>query len=273
MSIAPLASYNSERMASGKASRRRRAAQQRAAVVVQRRRRNTVRRHWVLVALVAAVALALGLGIGVAALGKSSDPSEGTTLSNAVDAAAVFEGIPQAGPALGRPDAPVTVVEFADVQCPYCRAFAVESLPTLVEEQIRTGKARLEIRGLSFLGPDSERGMRAALAAGQQGRLFELTELLYYNQGVENAGWLSQGLVEAAARSFPGIDVARLVDDMDSGIVSDTLHHHAEEAQERGVIGTPTFFVGPTGGELRKVEIADPTDIAPIQRAIARAAR
>src|ERR687895_662573 len=74
--------------------------------------------------------------------------------------------------------APVTLVEFVDLQCPYCREFAVDAFPALVEKYVRTGKVRIELRGLAFLGPDSERGLRAGFAAGRQGRMFDLMELL-----------------------------------------------------------------------------------------------
>jgi protein-disulfide isomerase len=261
-------------VASGRASKRKRAAQraQAAAVAQQQQRRRRLGRRWVLLSVVAAVALAVGVGVVLAAAGKTkSDPTQGSTLPNAADAAALFAGIPQQGTALGRVNAPVTVVEFVDLQCPFCREFAVESIPTLVEKHVRTGKARLDIRGLVFLGPDSERGMRAAFAASRQNRMFDLMELLYYNQGAENSGWLSQDLIEAGARSFPGLDVARLVDDMDSGAVSELLSEHADEAERRDVSATPTIFVGPTGGKLTQVLIDGPTDVAAVERAIAAA--
>jgi protein-disulfide isomerase len=261
-------------MASGKASKRKRAAQRQQEAVVAEQQRSVLTRRWVLLSLAAAVVVAVGLGAVIAAAGRSdSDPSVGTTLGNAAEASALFAGIPQQGPVLGRADAPATVVEFADLQCPFCREFAVESMPTLVEKYVRTGKARLEIRGLSFLGPDSERGVRAMLAAGQQNRLFDLMELLYYNQRAENSGWLSQDLIEAAARSFPKLDVARLVDDMDSASVSELVRAHADEAEEREVSATPTFFVGPTGDTLKKVDIEGATDVAALERAIVAASR
>lgn len=257
-------------MASGKASRRKRAAQKMEAPALKGRRPSVDRRRWVLVAVAAAILVAVVLGAALARSG-SETVEGGETLTDGPAAAAVFKGIPQSGDALGRPNAPVTLVEFVDLQCPFCREFAVESMPTLVEKHVRTGKVRIELRGLVFLGPDSERGMRAALAAARQNRMFEFTELLYYNQGAENAGWLSQEMVEAAARSLPGIDVARLVDDMDSDAVSDLLDEHADEAERHGVNSTPTILVGATGGELKRVAIDSPSDLATVEQAIAAA--
>lgn len=261
-------------MASGKASRRKRAAlQAKQAQAVRNQRPLVDRRRWVLLTVGAALLVAVVVGAVLArSSGSEGVSADGATLTSGPDASAVFKGIPQQGTVLGRESAPVTVVEFVDLQCPFCREFAVESLPTLIEKHVRTGKARLELRGLSFVGPDSERGLRAALAAARQNRMFEFTELLYFNQGAENSGWLSQDMVEAAARSLRGLDVTGLVADMDSGAVSDLMHEHADEAELRGVDSTPTIFVGPTDGELKHVAIESPTDLAAVEEAIAAAA-
>jgi protein-disulfide isomerase len=165
----------------------------------------------------------------------------------------------------------VTVVEFVDLQCPFCREFEFETLPDLVRDHVRDRTVRLELRGLAFIGPDSERGLRAVLAAGLQDRLYEMKALLYANQGVENAGWLTEDLVEAAGRSIPGLDVQQLLDDMESDEVTSLVAEHAADAERRGVASTPTILVGRTGGELGIVEMSSPTDMAAIERAIAAA--
>jgi protein-disulfide isomerase len=231
------------------------------------------RRRWVFVALAGAVVVAIAAGVILSTRDSEDTGGDGRTLPNAAEAVAIFSGIPQQGPVLGRANAPVTIVEFVDLQCPFCREFVIEAVPTLIQRQIRPGKARLEVRGLAFLGTDSERGMRASFAAGRQGRMFQLMELLYYNQGAENSGWLSQELVEAAARSVPGLDEARVLQEMDSAAVSNLLEEHAEEAERREVTGTPTIFVGPTGGELTRVTLSSATDVAAVEKAISAAAK
>ena len=71
---------------------------------------------------------------------------------------------PRTGTAIGSPDAPVTLVEFADLQCPFCAQWATDAFPDLVEEYVRPGRLRIEFRGLAFIGPDSEKALRAALS-------------------------------------------------------------------------------------------------------------
>ena len=137
-------------------------------------------------ALVLGVGVALLLGfalIGTSRLGAETDPPRVQERAAATPASPLLDGIPQDGTVLGRPDAPVTLIEYADLQCPYCAQWARGALPLLVREYVRTGKLRIEFRGLAFIGPDSDTALRAALAAGRQNRLWNVVELLYADQG------------------------------------------------------------------------------------------
>lgn len=259
-------------MASGKASKKKRAQVRVQAPARRTDSRSGDRRLWVAAAVGAVLVLAALAAVLLTRGGGGGDAGVGTTLPEAAEITQLFRGIPQEGAALGRPDAPVTLVEFLDMQCPFCRDFETDVVPTLVRERVREGTLRLETRGLSFLGPDSERGLRAILAAGLQGRLFELKALLYANQGAENSGWLSQDLVEAAARSIPGLDLPRLVEDMGSDAVDELMAQHEDEAERRGVDSTPTVLVGPTGGELRIVRMQSAGDLAAVEATIEAAA-
>ena len=131
----------------------------------------------------------------------------------------VFKGIPQQGNVLGKASAPVTMVEYVDLQCPVCRAFETEVMPTIIDRYVRTGKVKVEARTIAFIGPDSDRGRRAAIAASRQNRLFDFEQLLYANQGPENGGWLDDSMVTAAAKSIPGLDVQTLLDTRNSASV------------------------------------------------------
>jgi protein-disulfide isomerase len=230
----------------------------------------------------AAVLVLAAVGIGVA-IAVSSGGSSGSTadvpqrgsLANALPGAGtvhrLFAGIPQRGNELGRASAPVTMVEYIDPQCPYCREFEATALPRLVTRFVRSGKLRIEARPISILGPDSDRGNRAIIAAGQQGRLFNVAELLYFNQGPENTGWLSDSMITAAAASIPGIDVPRLLDARGGARVGDQLQALASLAKADVVSRTPTILVGKTGERARPVSLTSPADAGPIVSAINRA--
>jgi protein-disulfide isomerase len=196
-----------------------------------------------------AVAAALVAASVVASRGSSSSPSASTSAPLAARGGtlALLRGIPQHGATLGRPNAPVTLVEYADIQCPYCARFAVEDLPTLVSDYVRTGRVKIVFRGLAFVGPDSDTALRTAIAAGRQGRLWDVVDLLYHNQGIENSGWASDGLLRQVVKSLPSVDVHRVFVDRESSFAYGQRDAAAQLAQLDGVTGTPAFAVGHTG--------------------------
>ena len=251
-------------MPSGKQSKRRRQA---AATAPPPRRRQASPR--VLIgALVAVVLIAIGIVVGVILLGGSggsSSSANATTLPSAGDAQQLLAGIPQHGTVLGKPSAPVTMTEWIDLQCPYCQQFETQVLPVLIRKYVRTGKLKVDARLIGFLGPDSQRGRLAALAAGKQNKLFNMSELLYYNQGPENTGWLNDDLLASAAASIPGLDAERVLSERNSSQISNEANALDTQAQEQGVNLTPTILVGKTGGQPKLVT---PSDSATVARAI-----
>ncbi len=159
-----------------------------------------------------------------------------------------FAGIPQSGAALGDPKAPVTLVEYADLQCPYCAEWARGTLPILVDEYVRTGKLRIVFHGLAFVGPDSEQGLRAAVAASRQNRLWDVVHGLYLQQGPENSGWITEPLLEEIA----GRKALAQSNEM---WVTRRLQLASQAAEAAGVTGTPAFQVGRTGAKLQLVPV------------------
>jgi protein-disulfide isomerase len=213
-------------------------------------------RTGIFIAVAAAAAVLAAVLIALSQLGAHKSSSPPAPAPGAADTIALLRGIPQQGPALGDPDAPVTLVEYADLQCPYCAQWATATLPTLVRDYVRTGHVRLVFRGLAFIGPDSELALRSALAAGQQNRLWQVVHLLYTNQGEENTGWVSEDLLRSVGSAVPGLDEERVLDGGHSAAVDTALAAAAGAATDAGVTGTPTFEVGRTGGVLARLEIA-----------------
>jgi len=166
----------------------------------------------------------------------------------------MLDGVPQSGVVLGRDDAPVTLVEYGDIQCGHCRHFAQDAFPHLVWDYVREGHLKIEFRGLHFIGADSEKALRAALAAGEQDRLWHVLDLLFYSQGPPNTGWVSDQLLRSIGAAVPGVDVERMLADMDSAAVSERIAADAQAAQRAQVPGTPYFELGRTGEELEPFE-------------------
>jgi protein-disulfide isomerase len=141
-------------------------------------------------------------------------------------------------------------------------------MPTIIDRYVRTGKLKVEARPIAIIGPDSERGRRAMIAAERQNRAFNFAQLLYFNQGAENSGWLDDSMVAAAARSIPGVNVKALEDAMNSSSVADEAQTYDQEAQTDKVGGTPTVLAGKTGGKLATVTPGGSPDVAALSAAI-----
>ena len=227
--------------------------------------------------MVVLAAVAVVLGVVLSGGSSKTDVAARGSLTDALPFAAEVQrelkDIPQQGNVLGSPAAPVTLIEYIDLQCPYCRQFETEALPTLLSRYVRTGKLKVEARVLGFLGPDSERGRAAAIAAGRQNKLFNFTQLLYSNQGGENTGWLDDDMVASIAASIPGLDVPQLLSDRGSETVDDQANAFDSQATEGGVGATPTILVGKSGATPQQVTLSSPSDIQAIAQAIGSALR
>ena len=217
--------------------------------------------------------IAGAVAIVVAAVVISTSGSDKATPKRSVaEINRTFAGIPQSGITLGRPDAPVTVSEFADLQCPFCRQFSENALPAVVRDRVRTGKARIVFRNLTFIGDDSVKAAKFAAAAGLQNRLWQVTEQLYANQGVENSGWVTDDALRSIGAKVPGLDVDKAFAAMESPAVARQIAAAKAEQSRYGVQGTPTFVVGPTGGKGAIAQgVTPPYDAGQLEAAIDQA--
>jgi protein-disulfide isomerase len=236
-----------------------------AAAAATRRRRLTM-----LGAVVGAAAIVVAVLIAVSASGsgkKTSTAASSGPVAGARESTAMLSGIPQKGNVLGDPKAPVRVIEFADLQCPFCRDYTLNTLPRLVRDYVRPGKVRMAFQSLAFIGDDSVRAARVAEAAAQQNKLWNVVDTTYFNQGKENSGWASDALLKRIAGAVPGLDADRAFAARDSAAVTNALKSAQTLATSSGVESTPTFLVG-RGSRLKAVDAAGLP--AAIKAAVAR---
>ena len=232
--------------AKAKAREQREAAERQEAQAASRKRRLMLL-GGVLVAAIAVIAVVV-----VISQSGTDDPvsaEEGTTQANTL-----FAGIPQTGNVLGDPDAPVTIEEYVDLQCPFCQRFSQEGLPDIVKEYVKTGQAKIVLQTLTFIGADSERGARVAWSAADQNKMFEFVENFYANQGEENSGYATEAFLKKVAGGVEGLDVQKALDGRDSAKVSSSIPGSQSAATKANVDSTPTFLVGPSDGTLSKIE-------------------
>jgi protein-disulfide isomerase len=247
---------------SSRAAQKNEARQARIALEAERERvaRRQLRRRRLAGTVVAAAAV---LAVSVAlSSGRSQHASAATGghVSGAAFSRNLFAGIPQHGTQLGNPAAPVRLVEFADLQCPYCDEYAVQALPTLVKDYVRTGKVQMEFENLSFIGPDSVKAGRVATAASQQNKLWNFVDLLYLNQGTENTGYVTAAYLRRLLDAVPGLNVPVALHASETPAAGAALAGANQLATHDGVGGTPTFLIGRTGGGLRPFQ---PSSLTP----------
>jgi protein-disulfide isomerase len=154
----------------------------------------------------------------------------------------LLAGIPEHDGVLGDPNAKVTVTEFLDLQCPICAEASKQTLPTLINDYVKTGKVKLQARTLHFIGPDSARAAQAAEAAQEQGRLWPFVEAFYAAQGAENSGYVTDGFLRDVAKAA-GADPDKVVD----GGSKAGMTRADADAAKLGVNSTPTFTVTKNG--------------------------
>ena len=188
---------------------------------------------------------------------KSTPAPAASGVAGAKETAALFDGIEQKGAVLGDPKAPVTLVEFADIQCPYCAEYAAKALPGLVRDYVGTGKVKMEFRPVVFIGQDSLDGGRVVGAAANQGKGWNAMDLLFHNQGKENSGWLTDSLQGKILGAIPGLDAQKAMADRAANSVRLQLVRADNLSKKYKIEGTPSFLVGRTGGKLEPLEPYD----------------
>jgi protein-disulfide isomerase len=225
------------------------------------------RRLKILGGVVGLAAIAVIVAVLVSSGGLKSSDIKGADAVNAR-----FAGVPQKGPELGDPAAPATLVEFADLKCPFCKEFADGSLPTLVENYVKPGKLKIIFRNVTILDqntqePDSTNAAKMAAAVGLQNKLWNFVDLFYINQKDEATTYATDAFLRAIATAIPGLDVNKAMAARNSAAVKAQLALAEEQYTKEGIQGTPSFLVGPSGGKLNQVtldSLDDPTPITSI---------
>jgi protein-disulfide isomerase len=223
------------------------------------------------VAVIAVVVVLIVVFTGGGSSTPKGVPSTGSIASGLPGSPEVdryFKGIPQKGMTLGSPFAKVTMIEYIDLQCPFCQEFDTQVFPDIVAKYVRTGKVKVEARVVDFIGPDSSRGRKAMIAAGNQNKAFNYAEVLYFNQGTENTGWLNEDMVASAAASIPGLHVAQLLADRSSPAVAKTASDFDAAMLADKVQSTPTVLVGRAGAKPKAVAYQSVTDKTPFFAAL-----
>ncbi len=154
------------------------------------------------------------------------------------DGSGVLQGQDGGDYFMGSPDAPVTMIEYSDFQCPYCGRFVSETFPQIEQNYIDTGEAKLIFKQFPLpFHSNAQSAAEAAECAGEQGKFWEMHDKLFGNQAS-----LGRDSYIAWAGQL-GLNVAAFQDCIDSSRYSAQIAADMQDGQSAGVSGTPSFVI------------------------------
>ncbi len=145
--------------------------------------------------------------------------------------------------AAGDPNAPITITEFSDYQCPFCKRFSDNTERRLVETYVATGKVYFVYRSFGqFIGPESRAAAEASYCAGDQNKFWEYHDLLFANHTGENVGDYTDRKLLAFADSL-GLDMDIFRSCYNGGKYSDAVDQDARDGLAANIQATPSFVL------------------------------
>lgn len=157
-----------------------------------------------------------------------------------------------AAPVEGNEDAPITIIEFGDYQCPKCKGWFQNEKSKITSNYITKGIAKLYFLDSAWLGDDSIAAAQATYCADDQGKFIEYHSTLYNNQAGIQDGWANMDALKQFAKDLE-LDAELFNECLDSGIYADRVSHNTEVGASLGVVGTPYFFIVGSDGDIKKI--------------------
>ena len=187
-----------------------------------------------------------GLVLVVLAIVIVSQISTNTTAKTDIIIPEIVKANQTDGLTMGDPNAKVTVIEFADFQCPYCGVYWKQVEPTIIENYVNTGKVRFVYHPFSFLGggswDESVKSTEAAYCANDQGKFWEYRAMVYANQNGENQGAFSKAKLLAFAEAID-LDKKSFEQCLVDGVHTKDVNDATQAASDYGATFTPSFLV------------------------------
>ncbi len=186
--------------------------------------------------IIAGVAV-IGLAIALALILPSLQPVGEINMPAAISRPNVnFNG-------MGDPNAPVKIIEYSDYQCPYCARFTEDTEPSIIEAYVATGKVYFEYRSFGeFIGPESARAAEATYCAGDQGKFWEMHDIIFANQTGENVGAYTDARLRTFAEKLQ-LEMAAFNDCFDSNKYRSRVDQDGNDALAAGISATPSFVI------------------------------
>ena len=148
--------------------------------------------------------------------------------------------------AIGDVDAPVVLTEWVDLRCPFCASFSRDTLPTLIEEYVDTGRVRIEYTDVAYFGAQSEDASVAAQAAANQDKYVDFLTAVFNEAPEKGHSDLTREVLIDFAHKVDMPDMKKFTADLDDPKVRDRAKAETRTAQQLGVSAVPFFVAGQT---------------------------
>ena len=150
-------------------------------------------------------------------------------------------------PVIGDTDAPITIIEFSDFQCPFCARFHVQTLPTIMDEYINKGTVKLVFRDfpIQSIHPNAVPASVAAECANEQGKFEEMYDTLFEKQNEWNNQEMSKALdLFSQYASEMQLEQKEFDSCLKNGKYIEEIKKDLDDGRAYGISGTPGFFIG-----------------------------
>ena len=209
--------------------------------------------YWVLGAVAVIGIGAVGYSVGSGNLGTAAtEPVDVEGLDNMETLVELAQGVTK-----GDPNAPITIVEFADYQCPACGSFALSVKPQVELQYVQSGKAKFVFYDLPLISihPHAFLAARAGRCANDQGRFWEYQDVIFRNQ----PNWSTKQSVQGDFVGFAGdagLDQGVFEQCLKSDAHADVVTANMRLAEQLGINGTPTVMISAGRGMARMLNSA-----------------
>ena len=165
-----------------------------------------------------------------------------------------------ASPILGNPNAPITMVEFGDYQCTFCKKFFHETEESIITNYVKTGKVKMLFKDFIVVNEDSVNAASAAHCANDQEMFWQYHSTLYNNWDGEGTGWASSEQLHKFASTL-GLDMDQFSECMSKSEWKELVDSSHADGRTLGVDATPTFFIIDQNNKVLKITGAQPYDV------------
>ena len=183
--------------------------------------------------LIIPVIIGIIVGFSLTFFSEPQTDSKILTVSNLID---------NGSPILGSSDASITVLEWGDYQCTYCYKFHQNTLDTINDEFIKTGKVKLVFKDFPLNGPDSLLAAEASYCSEDQGKYWEFHDEVYKNWAGERTGWITRESLDRFAMTV-NLDLEKFNTCLDEKKYQDKVNSIHNFGKELGIDATPSFLV------------------------------